>query len=111
VASVANRVPQAVSLPYGQRKPVSASRAKVARSGQRQRIGIARALYKKADVIIFDEATSGLETEAQQAAMQAIDGLSKDLTLLIIAHRLTNLRNCTQIFELGVGGIRLIGSY
>ncbi len=79
--------------------------------GQRQRIGIARALYKCADVIIFDEATSALDTETEQAVMQAIDGLSKDLTLLIIAHRLTTLKNCTQIVELGAGGIKRIGSY
>ena len=79
--------------------------------GQRQRIGIARALYKKADVIIFDEATSALDNETEQAVMDAIDGLSKDLTLLIIAHRLTTLKNCTQIVELGDGGIKQVGTY
>jgi ATP-binding cassette subfamily B protein len=79
--------------------------------GQRQRIGIARALYKQADVIIFDEATSALDNETEQAVMDAIDGLSKDLTLLIIAHRLTTLKNCTQIVELGDGGIKRIGTY
>lgn len=79
--------------------------------GQRQRIGIARALYKQADVIIFDEATSALDNETEQAVMQAIEGLSKDLTLLIIAHRLTTLKNCTQIVELGEGGIKRAGSY
>lgn len=79
--------------------------------GQRQRIGIARALYKKADVIIFDEATSALDNETEQAVMQAIEGLSSELTLLIIAHRLSTLRNCTQIIELGDGGIKRIGSY
>ena len=79
--------------------------------GQRQRIGIARALYKHADVIIFDEATSALDNETEQAVMQAIEGLSKDLTLLIIAHRLTTLKNCTQIVELGSGGINRMGSY
>jgi ATP-binding cassette subfamily B protein len=79
--------------------------------GQRQRIGIARALYKKADVIIFDEATSALDNETEQAVMQAIEGLSKDLTLLIIAHRLSTLKNCTQIVELGEGCIKRAGSY
>jgi ATP-binding cassette subfamily B protein len=79
--------------------------------GQRQRIGIARALYKQADVIIFDEATSALDSETEEAVMQAIEGLSKDLTLLIIAHRVTTLRNCTQIVELGDGGIKGISSY
>jgi ATP-binding cassette, subfamily B, bacterial PglK len=79
--------------------------------GQRQRIGIARALYKQASVLIFDEATSALDSETEQAVMQAIEGLSKELTLLIIAHRLTTLKNCTQIVELGNGGIMRIGSY
>jgi ATP-binding cassette, subfamily B, bacterial PglK len=79
--------------------------------GQRQRIGIARALYKQASVLIFDEATSALDNETEQAVMQAIEGLSKDLTLLIIAHRLTTLKNCTQILELGNGGIKRACSY
>ena len=79
--------------------------------GQRQRIGIARALYKQADVIIFDEATSALDNETEQAVMQAIEGLSKDLTVLIIAHRLTTLKSCTQIVELGDGGIKRTGTY
>ncbi len=79
--------------------------------GQRQRIGIARALYKQADVIIFDEATSALDSETEQAVMQAIEGLSKDLTLLIIAHRLTTLKNCSQIVELREGRIMRAGSY
>jgi len=79
--------------------------------GQRQRIGIARALYKRADVIIFDEATSALDNETEHAVMQSIEGLSSDLTVLIIAHRLTTLKNCTQIVELGKGGIKRVGSY
>lgn len=79
--------------------------------GQRQRIGIARALYKQADVIVFDEATSALDTETEQAVMQAIESLSNNLTLIIIAHRLTTLKNCTQIVELGDGHIKRIGSY
>ncbi|MEN9456226.1 MAG: hypothetical protein RL210_1745 [Pseudomonadota bacterium] len=79
--------------------------------GQRQRIGIARALYKQADVIVFDEATSALDNDTEQAVMQAIDILSKDLTILIIAHRLTTLKNCTQVVELGDGAVRRVGSY
>jgi ATP-binding cassette subfamily B protein len=79
--------------------------------GQRQRIGIARALYKEADVIIFDEATSALDSKTEQAVMETIEGISKHLTILIIAHRISTLKNCTQIFELGQGGIRRSGSY
>jgi ATP-binding cassette subfamily B protein len=79
--------------------------------GQRQRIGIARALYKQADVIIFDEATSALDNETEQSVMQSIDGLSKKLTLLLIAHRLTSLRSCTHIVELSNGAVSRIGNY
>jgi ABC-type bacteriocin/lantibiotic exporter with double-glycine peptidase domain len=79
--------------------------------GQRQRIGIARALYKRADVIVFDEATSALDNETEQAVMQAIEGLSADLTILIIAHRLTTLSSCTQIVELSEGCVKRVGTY
>lgn len=79
--------------------------------GQRQRIGIARALYKTADVIIFDEATSALDDETEEAVMQSISGLSEDLTVLIIAHRLTTLKNCTQIVELGNCCVKRVGTY
>lgn len=74
--------------------------------GQRQRIGIARALYKRADVIIFDESTSALDNETELAVMQAIEALSDDLTVLIIAHRLSTLKNCTQIIEIANGSIQ-----
>lgn len=79
--------------------------------GQRQRIGIARALYKRADVIIFDEATSALDTETERAVMQAIEALDRDLTLLIVAHRLSTLSNCDRIVELNSGRVQRIGSY
>jgi len=79
--------------------------------GQRQRIGIARALYKQADVIIFDEATSALDNKTEQAVMQSIESLGKELTVLIIAHRLTTLKNCTHIVELWDGGIKRIGTF
>ena len=79
--------------------------------GQRQRIGIARALYKQANIIFFDEATSALDNETEDNVMQAIGSLSQDLTLLIIAHRVTTLKNCTQIVEISDGMIKRVGSY
>ncbi len=79
--------------------------------GQRQRIGIARALYKEADVIVFDEATSALDNDTENSVMEAIENLSGSHTLLIIAHRLTTLKGCTQIVELGNGAILQVGSY
>ena len=79
--------------------------------GQRQRIGIARALYKQATVLVFDEATSALDSMTEEAVMQAIEGLGQELTILLIAHRLTTLKNCSQIIELDAGGIKRVGSY
>ncbi len=79
--------------------------------GQRQRIGIARALYRRANVIIFDEATSALDNETEAAVMQAVETLGRDITILIIAHRLTTLRNCDHIVELANGGIKTVGGY
>jgi ABC-type multidrug transport system fused ATPase/permease subunit len=79
--------------------------------GQRQRIGIARALYKVADVIIFDEATSALDNETEEAVMQAIYGISKEITLFIVAHRLTTLKKCSVIIELEGGTVLQTGTY
>jgi ATP-binding cassette subfamily B protein len=79
--------------------------------GQRQRLGIARALYKDASVLVLDEATSALDAETEQAVMDAIESLSEDLTILIVAHRVTTLRNCTKVIELVGGRVARIGSY
>ena len=79
--------------------------------GQRQRIGIARALYKQTDVIIFDEVTSALDAETEQAVMSSIESLSEDLTVLIIAHRVTTLKNCSKIVQLSDGQVSRICSY
>jgi ATP-binding cassette subfamily B protein len=79
--------------------------------GQRQRVGIARALYKRADVIVFDEATSALDNQTEAAVMEAIEGLHPDLTIFLVAHRLTTLRDCDLIVELDKGLIRRVGSY
>ena len=79
--------------------------------GQRQRIGIARALYKNAEVLVFDEATSALDDETEKAVMSAIESLSKDLTVILIAHRISTLKTCDQIVVLRDGKIDKQGSY
>jgi len=76
--------------------------------GQRQRIGIARALYKRASVIILDEATSALDSETENQIMNTIENLDESITVLIIAHRTTTLRNCNQIVEIQSGEIHKI---
>ncbi|WP_151208998.1 ABC transporter ATP-binding protein [Bordetella petrii] len=79
--------------------------------GQRQRIGIARALYKQADIIVFDEATSALDTGTESMVMESIEALGRDVTILMIAHRLTTLRACDRVVELADGKVRRVGSY
>ena len=79
--------------------------------GQRQRLGIARALYKEADVIIFDEATSSLDDDTESDLMNAIESLDRDLTIIMVAHRLTTLKNCNRILELNKGKITQHESY
>ncbi len=73
--------------------------------GQRQRIGIARALYGDPDILVLDEATAALDQETESAVMEAIDRLRGRKTLLIIAHRLTTIRNCRMIFKVEDGKI------
>ncbi|MBT8551989.1 ABC transporter ATP-binding protein [Polynucleobacter paneuropaeus] len=76
--------------------------------GQRQRLGIARALYKKADILIFDEATSALDSQTEELVMNSITGISGELTIFIVAHRLNTLKSCNQILELNDGRFKSI---
>ena len=73
--------------------------------GQRQRIGIARALYYNPEVLILDEATSALDNETETAVMEAIESLKGMKTMVIIAHRLTTLKNADVIYEVGDGKV------
>lgn len=90
------------SLPQGYETRVGERGVRLS-GGQRQRIGIARALYKQASVLVFDEATSALDMETETAVMEAIEELPADLTVLIIAHRLTTVENCDEIVTLEDG--------
>lgn len=71
--------------------------------GERQRIAIARALYRQPEVLIFDEATSALDTETESRLMKTINEISKDYTVIMIAHRLTTLSKCNKIIKLKDG--------
>jgi ATP-binding cassette subfamily C protein len=79
--------------------------------GQRQRVGLARALYHDPEVLVMDEATSALDNETEQLVMQAINSLKNDRTLIMIAHRLTTVRDCDELFFLKKGQIEATGTY
>ena len=67
--------------------------------GQRQRIAIARALYYRPEIMVLDEATSALDNDTEAAIMSAIDSLQGHVTLIIVAHRLSTVKNCDVIYE------------
>ena len=79
--------------------------------GQRQRIGIARALYHNPEVLVFDEATSSLDTVTECAVMQSIDALAHKKTIILIAHRLSTVKNCEQIVLLDQAQVKAKGAY
>ena len=79
--------------------------------GQRQRIGIARALYHNPQVLILDEATSALDNQTEKAVMDAINNLSKNITIILIAHRLSTVKSCDKIFLLEKGELKNKGTF
>ncbi len=79
--------------------------------GQRQRIGIARALYHKPKILIFDEATSALDNLTEKVVMDALNNLDKNMTIILITHRLNTVKNCDIVFELEKGTIKEKGTH
>ncbi|TVP60376.1 MAG: ABC transporter ATP-binding protein [Halomonadaceae bacterium] len=79
--------------------------------GQKQRIGIARAIYHDPEVIVMDEATSALDNTTERAIMEAVDNLAGQKTVIMIAHRLSTVKNCDVIYYLNHGEVVAQGSY
>ena len=79
--------------------------------GQKQRIGIARALYKKPDILIFDEATSAVDNETEYLIQKALQKISKSCTTIVIAHRLSTIKNADKIVVLGNQGVEEAGTH
>lgn len=92
------------SLPHGLDTIVGDRGVRLS-GGQRQRIGIARALYHDPEILVLDEATSALDNETESAVMEAIEHLQGMKTMIIIAHRLTTIRNVDVIYEVGDGRV------
>ena len=79
--------------------------------GQRQRVSIARALYHDPEIVVMDEATAALDNETERDFMDALNGLSNEKTIIIIAHRLTTVQLCNKIFFFKEGKLVAEGKY
>jgi ATP-binding cassette subfamily C protein len=79
--------------------------------GQRQRVGIARALYRDPQLLVLDEATSALDVETESDVNEAIRGLGRSKTLIVIAHRLTTVKNCDRLYLIDDGKVADAGTY
>lgn len=79
--------------------------------GQRQRIGIARALYHNPQVLILDEATSALDNLTEKVVMEALNNLGHDITIILVAHRLSTVRRCDQIYLMERGKVKVQGTF
>ena len=98
------------SLPQGYNTKVGERGVRLS-GGQRQRIGIARALYHNPQVLILDEATSALDGLTEQAVMEAVNNLAHKMTIILIAHRLSTVRQCHRIYVLEGGKVEATGTY
>jgi ABC-type multidrug transport system fused ATPase/permease subunit len=97
-------------LPHGYATTVGERGVRLS-GGQRQRIGIARALYHNPQVLILDEATSALDNLTEQAVMEAVHNLGHEITIILIAHRLSTVKECDQIFLLEKGELKAQGRF
>ncbi|MEM7222515.1 MAG: ABC transporter ATP-binding protein [Pseudomonadota bacterium] len=98
------------ALPNGLNTKVGEAGVRLS-GGEHQRIATARALYRNPDVLVFDEATSALDNATERALSKALAGLRGEKTMIIIAHRLSTVRNCDELVLLVDGRIADIGSY
>ena len=97
-------------MPYGLYTMIGENGVKLS-GGQRQRLSLARAFYRKASVLILDEATSALDNKTEYEVMQALDIIGRRCTTIVIAHRLSTVRKCDQVFEVSHGRIKASGSF
>lgn len=98
------------SLPQGVDSPIGEKGARLS-GGQRQRVGIARALYRDPQLLVLDEATSALDNETEHRISQTIRSLHGNITVIIVAHRLSTVRHVDQVVYLNAGRVEAVGSF
>ena len=98
------------SLPDGIKSTVGERGMRIS-GGQRQRIGVARSLYAQPSLLILDEATSALDNETEARISETIQALHGTLTMIVVAHRLSTIRNCDRILLLQKGVARATGTF
>lgn len=98
------------SLPHGVDTVVGENGIRMS-GGERQRVGIARALYHDPEILIMDEATSSLDTKTEKQITDAVDQLRGECTVIIIAHRLSTVKNCDQLFLIKDGSVADAGTF
>ena len=109
-AKIANLHDFIKDLPHGYLTKIGERGVRLS-GGQRQRIGIARAIYNEPTVLILDEATSSLDNLTERKVMEAVDNLTNKMTIIIVAHRLTTVKNCDRIYFFKNGCIADSGNY
>ena len=101
---VIEKMPQGLETQVGERGVMLSG-------GQRQRVGLARALYFDPEMLILDEGTSALDNETEAKFMRAVESLQGEITVILIAHRLTTVHGCNAIYVLIGGKIGEAGTY
>jgi len=97
-------------LPEGVNTPLGEHGSRLS-GGQRQRVGIARALYRQPELLVMDEATAALDNETEHRLTQAITALHGEITVILIAHRLSTVRHCDQLVFLKDGQVEAVGGF
>jgi ABC-type multidrug transport system fused ATPase/permease subunit len=108
IANLADFV--ATNLPQGYETNIGERGVRLS-GGQRQRIGIARAMYRDPAILVMDEATSALDGVTEEGVMSAINALSRQKTIVLVAHRLSTIRACDVIYQLDRGAVQTSGTY